>query len=248
MKWHVSRLLLSCLLASAGAPAQALVGPSTEDASFASRVVMVLKRGVDQAGFCTGVVLAPQVILTAAHCLAAAKDMRIYYRDGPAQPVFIEVGATAAHPNFHADAPAKRIKSIDLALVATKTPLDARFSPVDLGESDDLAVGQSLRIVGYGVGREGVGASAGVLRSALLQVRAPLSTILVWAEDPTGAGAGGCTGDSGGPIFSGDGAKLIAITAWSAGTQGHRCGALTQGPLIAPQRGWIESVRKRWGL
>jgi len=253
MKTQIKRLVWSWLFAVAGVCATAsfalaLVGPSREDGSFAAHVVMVLKRGLGQAGFCTGVVIAPQVVLTAAHCVAPTKDMRIHYRDGAGQPVLVEVEAVATHPGFRSDALARRAVSIDLALVRTQTPLDARFSPAELDETGVVAVGQSLRIVGYGVAREGEGTSAGVLRSAALQARAPLSAILVWAEDPTGAGAGGCTGDSGGPIFSADGAKVIAITTWSAGTAGRRCGALTQGPFVAPQRAWIESVRKRWGL
>jgi hypothetical protein len=87
-----------------------------------------------------------------------------------------------------------------------------------------------------------------VLRGARLAARAPLSSILLWADDPEHQGAGACTGDSGGPIVTGGLGKVIAITAWSAGAHvGSRCGALTQGALIAPQAGWIESVLKRWG-
>jgi hypothetical protein len=253
MKTQIRRALWLRLLAGVGfyamaSPALSLVGPSSEDRSLAAHVVMVLKRGVDRAGFCTGVVVAPQVVLTAAHCVTAIRDMRIHYRDDSGQPVFVEVRAVATHPGFRADALTRRVASIDLALVQTQTPLDARFSPADLDDASAVVVGQPLRIAGYGVGREGEGATAGVLRSAALQVRAPLSAILLWAEDPSGQGSGGCTGDSGGPIFSGDGAKVLAITTWSAGTAGRHCGAVTQGPLIAPQRAWIDSVLKRWRL
>ncbi len=209
---------------------------------------MVLKRGVNQAAFCSGVVIAPQVILTAAHCVAPVKDVRIFYRDEAGQPAFVMVQALATHPNYHPDAIAKRRVSIDLALIETQTPLGNRFSPSALDESGVIDVGEPLRIAGYGVAREGEGRTAGVLRSASLRAREPVSKILVWAEDPTGGGAGGCTGDSGGPIFSEDAAKVVAITAWSAGPTGKNCGALTQGPLVAPQRGWIEDVLKQWGL
>jgi secreted trypsin-like serine protease len=253
MMRQIRRLLWPFALAAAGICATgsfalALVGASAEDRSFAAHVVMVLKRGVDRAGFCTGIVVAPQIVLTAAHCVAATNNMRVHYKDSSGQPVLIDVKAVAIHPGFHADALARRVASIDLALVETQTPLDARFSPAELDEAGAVAVGQGLRIVGYGVAREGEGASAGVLRSAALQVRAPLSKILVWAEDPSGAGVGGCTGDSGGPILSQDSAKVIAVTTWSAGAAGRHCGALTQGPLVAPQRPWIDSVRRRWGL
>jgi hypothetical protein len=230
-----------------GSPALSLVGPAVEDQSFAAHVVMVLKGGVKEASFCTGVVLSPQVVLTAAHCATAIENMRVYYRDPGGRSQMIEVAAVAIHPGFRANALTKRAASIDLALIRTRTPLDARFSAAQLDETGAVTVGQALQIIGYGLGREGEGVSGGVLRSALLRVRAPLSTILLWAEDPNKAGAGACSGDSGGPILSGDGAKVLAITTWSAGAGGgKRCGAVTQGPLIGPQRGWIDGVLQKW--
>ncbi|MGO8798544.1 MAG: S1 family peptidase [Roseiarcus sp.] len=245
--------LLIRLLAAAGAcalasPAFGVVGPASEDRSFADHVVMVLKRGVDRAGFCSAVVVAPRVVLTAAHCVAPIKDMRVHYRDDAGRPILLDVEAVAVHPGYRADALTRRVVSIDLALVRTQTPLDSRFSAAELDESGDVGVGRSLRIFGYGVAREGEGGGAGVLRSAALRVRAPLSAILLWAEDPTGAGAGACTGDSGGPILTDDRRQVVAIATWSAGSGARRCGAVTQGPLVAPQRAWIDSVLAGWRL
>jgi len=235
---------IACLLAI-GSSACAVVGEAREDRGFAAHVVMVLKREGDRAGFCTGVVVAPRTVLTAAHCVVALRDMRIHYRGDDGSPVLIEVESVAVHPGFRADALVKHLASIDLALVRT-APLDARFSAAPLDETGTVAVGEPVRILGYGVAREGDGASAGVLRGAALRVRAPLSKVLLWAEDPDGGSAGGCTGDSGGPILSQDGARVLAITTWSAGARGKRCGVVTQGPLVAPQRAWIDAILARW--
>jgi hypothetical protein len=245
--WISLGLFIGAWIFAAHEPALALVGPALEDQSFASHVVMVLKRGAGKAGFCTGIVVAPQAVLTAAHCAAAIQDMRVHYRDEGGRPVIVEVEEVAIHPGFRSDALTKRTVSIDLALVRTKTPLDARFSAAALDETGEVVVGQPVRVVGFGLGREGDGASGGVLRSAALQVRAPLSAVLLWVEDPGKSGVGACSGDSGGPILSGDGSKVLAITTWSAGAGGgSRCGALTQGPLVAPQRPWIDSVLRHW--
>ena len=207
---------------------------------------MVLARGGDREGFCTGIVLGPRAVLTAAHCLRPARDMAVVYRDAADKPVLIAVAAAVSHPLYRANAIAERQVSIDLALVETETPLDPRFTPPPLAEGDGPAVGDETILAGYGVAREGAPASGGTLRSARLRVRAPLSSILMWAEGAAG-GAGACSGDSGAPLFLGDGETVAAIVAWTSGAgRGERCGDLTQGPLIAPQREWIAATLARW--
>ena len=74
-------LTLLVSLAAPLASARALVG-GEPDGRFADRVAMVLIRGGDKAGFCTGLVLSPRIVLTAAHCLRPLRDMAVHYRDG----------------------------------------------------------------------------------------------------------------------------------------------------------------------
>ena len=83
---------------AAAAPAGAVVGPSESGARFADHLVMVLSRGGDREGFCTGIVLGPRAVLTAAHCLRPTRDMAVVYRDPAGKPTLVAVAATAAHP------------------------------------------------------------------------------------------------------------------------------------------------------
>ena len=103
----LSRFLQSLTFAAAFvaplAPARALVG-AEPDSRFADRVAMVLIRGGDKAGFCTGLVLSPRVLLTAAHCLRPLRDMAVHYRDAADGAVIIPVDAAIAHPLYRADA------------------------------------------------------------------------------------------------------------------------------------------------
>lgn len=227
-------------------PAGAVVGVSEADDRFANQVVMVLTRGGDKASFCSGVVLGPRVVLTAAHCLRPAQDMVVHYRDEAGRPVIVPVQAAVAHPLYRADAIAKRVVSIDLGLVETREPLSARFVAPQLAAGDGPPVGDATILAGYGVAHEGEPLTGGALRSAKLAVRAPLSKILLWAEDANQTGAGACAGDSGGPLFSRDGETVLAIVAWTSGPRGSHCGGLTQGPLVAPQRDWIDATLARW--
>jgi len=228
-------------------PAGAVVGPSESGVRFADHLIMVLSRGGDREGFCTGIVLGPRAVLTAAHCLRPTRDMVVAYRDETGRPVLVAVAAAVAHPLYRANAIAERQVSIDLALIETETPLDPRFTPARLAEGDGPAVGDETILAGYGVASEGIPSTGGALRSARLKVRAPLSRILLWAEDGAEGGAGACGGDSGAPLFLADGETVAAIVAWTSGAErGRRCGGLTQGPLVAPQRDWIDATLAHW--
>ena len=179
----LSRFLQSLTLAAALvaplASARALVG-AEPDGRFADRVAMVLIRGGDKAGFCTGLVLSPRVLLTAAHCLRPLRDMAVHYRDAADGAVIIPVDAAIAHPLYRADAIKARAHSIDLALIRTARPLSSRFAgaaiarrraAADRRVSDRLGLWRGARgrlVVGRGAAqRHACRARAGVHGSHL---------------------------------------------------------------------------------
>lgn len=222
--------------------AGAVVGPSHEAAgTIVDRLVMVLQRRGAEAGFCTGIVIGPRSVLTAAHCAPPGAELRVHYRDGTGTPVLLRVAKVVRHPGYRADAIARRERSVDLAVVTLPAPLPERFEPATLSAQREARVGEGFTVAGFGLGREGEAASSGRLREADLAARAPLSGVLLWAVDPSGAGAGACTGDSGGPVLDRAGA-VAALTLWSAGTGSRRCGALTQAIWLAPYRDWIQAA------
>lgn len=217
--------------------ARAVVGGSAGGPLEAS-AVMVLS---DNGGVCTGVVTAPDVILTAAHCVPAGRSVRVHYREA-GQPVLLEPAEIVRHPEFRANAAAERVRSIDLALIRLTSPLPGRFAPAFLSGAMPR---ERTVVAGYGVSREGDAGAMGVWRSAALSVTRPYgdSRVLLWAQGAPGVG--GCQGDSGGPMLGEDGA-VAAITSWTTGRPPARCGVLTQGVLLGPQRGWIDRVSGRW--
>jgi secreted trypsin-like serine protease len=238
-------LILAALLTFA-LPALAVTGPSSEPGDLAKHVVMVLKRTAHGGAFCSGVVIAQDIVLTAAHCVGKAADVRVHYRDGANAPVLATIAEVAVHPGFRPNAIRTRERSVDLALVRLAQALPTSFAAADLAEGGAVSVGDRFRLAGFGVAREGADKTGGVLRLAELAVRAPLSSLLLWAEDPLGQGAGACTGDSGAPIFAPDSDKVVAITAWASGNGSQQCGALTQAVFVAPQGTWIGRVVQEW--
>ena len=224
---------LAMLLA---APALAIVG-GREGAQVpgAASEVMVLTSG---GGVCSGVVVAPDAVLTAGHCVAGVAENRIHYRDEAGRPVLAEVATRHLHPAYDGDAIRGRTRSIDLALLRTRESLPARFAPAPLGAAVPRA-GQTLVLAGFGAARGNDRRSIGRYRGATLTVVEPYgpSRILVWLKAP---GAGGCQGDSGGPIL--DGTAVVALAAWVK----DACGGLTQGILLGPQRDWLDWTLAGW--
>jgi hypothetical protein len=237
------RAPLALLLALVLSPAAAIVGPARDGDAYADRVVMVLARDGARERVCSGVPLGPRLVLTAAHCLADARNVLVAVRVG-GRTAPVAVAAVERHPGYDADATRLRRVSVDLGLVETAAPLEG-FKFSEIGEPP--AQGATVTLAGFGVTREGGPPSDGRLRLADLAVVAPLSKVTLWTSDPAGTGLGGCHGDSGGPLFDADG-RVAALVAWTNGTGGHGCGAITQGPLLAPARGWIESIKAKWGL
>lgn len=236
-------LVLVCALT--GSPAHAIVGGGEDGGPLSRATVMVLS---SKGGMCTAVVVARDAVLTAAHCVAGASDHRVHFRGDGGQPVLIVPKAKAVHPGYDAKAIEARRRSIDLALVQLPEPLPARFQTVGLSPGVAPGGGASLAFGGYGVAREGDGASTGTYRTVRLTLVEPYgpSRILVWAAAPQ-RGAGVCEGDSGGPVTRDGDAAVFALATWATGAKGRGCGEYSQGVLLGPQRAWIDRTLQGWG-
>jgi secreted trypsin-like serine protease len=190
-------------------------------------------------------VIAPTVVLTAAHCVPPGADLRIHYPEAGAAPVLLAVRQVVRHPDYRAEAIRLRERSVDLAVLRLATPLPSRFSPARLSTTHADALGAPVTVAGYGVTEEGAPGTSGRLAEATLAIRSPRSSVLLWAEDPSGRGAGACTGDSGGPVLDQEG-SVVAVTLWASGSGSRHCGSLTQALWLAPHRTWIDRTTAAW--
>lgn len=248
---RVGRWIAAAGLALAGVavslPAQAVLGGRDGGPAAASTLMVLNARG----GVCTGIVLSSRAVLSAAHCAAGGTDLRVHWKDG-SEPVLLQPASVSVHPEFNGDAIANRRRSIDLVLLRLSSPLPGRFVPATLVDGGLPRAGSPVTLAGYGVLREGEARTTGTYRSAALATVEPYGPgrILIWAADPAGAGKapgpGACQGDSGGPITLAGG-DVVAVASWSTGPKGKSCGLLSQGVLVAPQRGWIDRTLSNWG-
>jgi hypothetical protein len=236
-------LLVAALCVASPRSAPAVVGGRDSDGPLARSTVMVLS---SRGGVCSGIVLTPEVVLTAAHCLKGASEHRVHFRGATGDPVLIAPAAQLAHPGYDAGAVAGRRRSIDLALLRLPEPLPARFSPATLSGAVPPK-GAMVTLGGYGVLREGEAKSTGAFREAALAAVEPYGPgrVLLWLADPAGGGAGACLGDSGGPMAGPDFA-IVAVTSWAKGGGRRACGEVSQGILLGPQRAWIDGVLGSW--
>jgi hypothetical protein len=233
--------LAAAVTLSSASKSSAVVGGAELQDGLLDRTVMVLS---SRGGVCSGIVLARDVVLTAAHCVMGANEYRVHYR-GPngSPPALVGTARTVIHPGFRADAIRARRRSIDLALLQLEQELPARFVPAVLSTTQPMQ-GEAVMVAGYGVARERDIRSTGLLRSAELRVVEPFgpSRIVLWLGGRAGSGA--CEGDSGGPLLLRQ--AVVAVTTWSRGESEKNCGSLTQGILLGEQRAWIDDVLARW--
>lgn len=210
------------------APARAIVGGQPETGPMARRMV--------QVGICSGIVLAPDVVLTAAHC--ASGHVRWRGQDGAmlsAVPAEI-----AVHPDYRPDSGDIRQAPVDLALLHWNGRLPESYEP-SLLSADAPERNEAVTISGFGEAVPGQSESAGLLRSGAVKIvdlwLADGVALWVAADTPVGA----CKGDSGGAVTRNG--KVVAVITSIMG----RCGQLTRALLLGPQREWIDTTLAQWG-
>ena len=231
-------------------PAFAMVGGgSAPSPAVANAIVTIVG---SHGTSCTGTLIARDVILTAAHCVAPGTNYKMVdYKSKP--PRLLDIKRAAAHPQFNMQSLLAHRATADVALLQLASPPPAQ--PATFGGAlMPVAVGQRLTVVGMGVAVRGDGRSGGVARAASLSVTGRPGTLQIRLVDPstnnTRAGLGACTGDSGAPAFldSNGGSVIVGVVSWSTGpNNASGCGGLTGVTPLALYRDWILKTVRSWG-
>jgi hypothetical protein len=184
---------------------------------------------ISNGGLCTGTLISPDLVLTAAHCIlpqllgASSQEQvtsqtqvifdadNLYGGSGTAR----RVTATIPHPNFTTNG----LGDNDIGLIRLQSPVTDR-TPTPINRlHDDAAVGISVTQVGYGATQVG-GQGAG--RLFALDAKPTTSCSTFGASDAKllcfsqSNGEGKCQGDSGGPSFATIGGveRVVGVTSF----------------------------------
>jgi secreted trypsin-like serine protease len=250
---RILALMIAGLALLSPAPAGAIVGggaPSTEGVGR-SVVTIVGSRG----NFCTGALIAPRLVLTAAHCVQPGATYKIVEYGADRQPPQLQdVKTVAIHPGFKMEAMMAHRATADVALLQLDAPARGKSVSVLGVPQIPIVAGSRFTIAGIGVSVRGEGKSGGTIRVAGLVATGRPGTLQIRLVDPVGQGTrdglGACTGDSGGPVFEDrqDGAALVGVISWSTGPNGAAgCGGMTGVTPLTLYRDWIVQTARQWG-
>ncbi len=212
--------------APVGERAQAIIGGSLDDADPA--VVLVIATNGPGRSFCTGAVVSPHVVLTAAHCVDPAvvgvgSTVQLFVGDdlNDPQQANDEANYVAAQARaFDVGFDAKRIESgHDVGVVIAQNPLSAAPLPMNRAALTEADLDAPVRLVGYGI--TGDPSNPGTKRQAKTTLTDYNDLLILFSDSQHQT----CEGDSGGPALLGRSGGEVIVGVDSFGGQGCMSGA-----------------------
>lgn len=154
--------------------------------------------------FCSGTLVTPDWVLTAAHCLQGVTDVVVLFGDDLANDGYtdlVEAADIHPHPGFDADDLAN-----DVGLVRLADPKDD-VDPVLLSDEPITVADHGDEVLLVGFGFDPPDGGSGIKREGVVSIVAHDARFLLTDDPDTNL----CQGDSGGPGFEQRGGALVQV-------------------------------------
>jgi hypothetical protein len=203
------------------------------DTLHASVVALVEKSG-SVTSVCSGTLVAPTLVVTAAHCVfgrEAAAFSVVVGDDLSAPAEQVDVARTFPYPTFAGKAEGIP-GGVDLAVVELAAPLAIAPLEIFFDTTDEQLEGADVTVVGYGASDGSDESGVGLRRAVELHVLGICNRVIEAGNLEKNA----CAGDSGGAVLLGG--RLVAVV--SGGKQG--CFSPTSFTRIDAYAVWLSAV------
>ncbi|KAF0716216.1 Aste57867_2964 [Aphanomyces stellatus] len=213
-------LVAAFLVASTSAQIEIVGGKPADKTKH--HYVTGLRRTPEGSSFCGGSLIAPNVVLTAAHCMPLKPQyvaIGTYFASGKDDGEQIKVKEIIEHKNYTAST-----ASNDFAILILERA--SKFSPVEVS-FDEVTPGTPTVVRGWGRTSQG-GKPSNELLEVGVDALANSQCAKFLAPNPVDefmlcaggkAGEDSCQGDSGGPLTveANGSEKLVGVVSWGIG-------------------------------